>query len=95
VNDPVLIAISTTIGAAVGGLLKYLGDQRTSIASITRDARKDDDARATAFIGYLQTELARVTAERDRMLTQVLEDRDVMLDAHKTLTEVAPKGGDK
>jgi predicted amino acid dehydrogenase len=93
VSDAAVIAIVGAAGTALGGLLKYLSDQRAGIVSITRDARKDERDDDHSLITYLQNELTRVSAERDRYLTQLLEDRDVMRDAHTVITTTTPKEG--
>lgn len=59
-------------------MLQYIAARQTSAASIASDRRKEERVERDDRIQFLQAENARIAAERDRYLAQLLADRDLM-----------------
>lgn len=89
-SDAAIVAAIGAVSAGVGAVVTYFSTRTTVTAAANEQHRNDARADRIAMIGYLQTELTRVTAERDRYLAQLLEDAGLMHEARKVIEAVVP-----
>jgi hypothetical protein len=85
-SDVVLVALVGAVSAALGAVGQYVNGRRASIENLEVRHAANRQAELTVLLAAMQTELTRMTSDRDRLMAIVLRQVEAFEEAAKAVT---------